>query len=88
MPALFTGVDAAETLGGRCEHADYVVLVRDVALDQHVLDAAALNLPHADLDLFLGIRGLLGLAQVVDRHVGAVLREANRDRLADPSYRR
>ena len=54
------------------------------APDEHVAHALALHLGHAGLDLLRGAGRLLGLAEVVDGHVGAVLGEAHRDRLADP----
>ena len=57
-------------------------------LDEHVLDALLLDLVDAGVDLLLGLCGLLGLAQVVDRDVGAVLGEAHRDRLPDPELPR
>ena len=48
------------------------------------LHALLADLVHAGVDLLLGVARLLGLAQVVDRDVGAVLGEAHGDRLADP----
>ena len=62
---------------------DDVVLVGHVALDEHVLYALLLHLRDAGVHLLLGLLRLLGLAQVVDRDVRAVLGEAHRDRLPD-----
>src|SRR3954469_1787710 len=73
----------AETLGGLAHHPHDVVLVRDVAADEHVADAHLLDLRRAGVDLLLGVVRLFGLAQVVDRDVRAVLGEAHRDGLAD-----
>ena len=77
-------VEPAEALGGLADHAHDVVLVGDVAADEHVAHALLAHLAHARVDLLLGVVRLLGLAQVVDRDVGAVLGEAHGDRLADP----
>ena len=49
----------------------------------HVLHALLLDLVDAGMHLVLGVLGLVGGLQVVDRHVGAVLGEAHRDRLSD-----
>ena len=75
--------DAVEGLGGLADHAHDVGLVGDVAADEHVLHADLADLVHAGVDLLLGLARLLGLLEVVDRDVGAVLGEAHRDRLAD-----
>ena len=65
------------------DHRDDVVLAGDVALHEHVAHALLLDAFDAGVDLLLGVAGLVGLAQVVDRDVRAVLGEADRDRLAD-----
>src|SRR4029453_9061271 len=57
---------------------------RDIASYQDLADALLAHLVHAGVDALLGVLGLAGLAQVVDRNVRAVLREADRDRLPDP----
>src|SRR5512132_1007861 len=68
---------------GLPDHADDVVLLGDVALHQNVADAMLVDPGDAGLDLLLGALGLLGPAPVVDGHVGAILREADGDRLPD-----
>ena len=84
MPALLTrmSIPPRPSTASR-DHAHDVVLVGDVALDEHVLHALALHLADAGVDLLLGLLRLLGLAQVVDRDVRAVLGEAHGDRLPD-----
>ena len=84
MPALLTSTSMPPSALGRlADHAHDVVLVGDVAADEHVLDALLADLVHAGVDLLLGLARLLGLAEVVDRDVGAVLGEAHGDRLPD-----
>src|SRR5215211_823595 len=77
-------VDAAEAVDRLADHLHDVVLLGHVAPDEYVLDALLVDFVDAGVHLVLGLLGLLGLAEVVDRHVGAVLGEAHRDRLPDP----
>ena len=75
-------VDAAELIDGVLEHADDVVLLRDVALHEHVADALMLHLLQAGVHLVPGRLASSGGRQVVDGDVGAVLR--NRTAIAWP----
>ena len=76
-------VDAAEAVDRLADHLHDVVLPGHVTLDEHVPYALPLDLGDAGVHLLLGVARLLGLAQVVDRDVRAVLGEAHGDRLPD-----
>jgi hypothetical protein len=76
-------VQPAEPGGRLPDHADDVVLVGDVPLDEQVADALLPDPADTVADLLLGAGGLPRVAQVVDGDVGAVFGEAHGDRLAD-----
>ena len=76
-------VEATELTDGVVDHRHDVGFAGDVALNEHVAHALLLHSIHARLNLLLGLAGLAGLVQIVDRDVRAVLRELDRDCLAD-----
>jgi hypothetical protein len=76
-------VEAAELVERVLEHAHDVVFLGDIALDEDVADAVLAHARDTGVNLLLGVLGLLGLTQIVDGDVCAVLGEADGDRLAD-----
>src|SRR3954463_5384383 len=77
-------IDATESIGGALEHRDDVLLLGDVAADEHVADSRLPDASETGVHLLLGLACLLGGPDVVDRDVRAVFRETDGDRLTDP----